>query len=219
MQKLIDIFSMGGPVMIPLAGLGFVGAIIFLERLLYLHKGQIRAVEFVSGIKTALKNRRLLEAITICDESFGPIPRIVKAALLNIEQPRGVMAQSVAVAAQNEFALIDRRVASVALVAKVAPLLGLLGTVVALLQSFYTMSKSGSYATAAEFSGYVYAALLSTAFGLLISISGWLAYSFLNSRVRALAHDIDLSANEILLFINRGMPENENLHLKGKDAK
>ena len=55
MQKLIDIFSMGGPVMIPLAGLGFVGAIIFLERLLYLHKGQIRAVEFVSGIKTALK--------------------------------------------------------------------------------------------------------------------------------------------------------------------
>ena len=192
MQKLIDIFSMGGPVMIPLAGLGFVGAIIFLERLLYLHKGQIRAVEFVSGIKTAL---------------------------LNIEQPRDVMAQSVAVAAQNEFALIDRRVASVALVAKVAPLLGLLGTVVALLQSFYTMSKSGSYATAAEFSGYVYAALLSTAFGLLISISGWLAYSFLNSRVRALAHDIDLSANEILLFINRGMPENENLHLKGKDAK
>ena len=77
MQKLIDIFSMGGPVMIPLAGLGFVGAIIFLERLLYLYKGQIRAVEFVSGIKTALKNRRLLEAITICDESFGPTPRIV----------------------------------------------------------------------------------------------------------------------------------------------
>lgn len=199
--------------------MAFIGVIIFIERLLYLHKGQIRAIEFVAGIKTALKNRRLLEAITICDESYGPIPRIVKIALLNSEQSREIMSQSVSVAAQNEFALIDRRVASVALVAKIAPLLGLMGTVVALLQIFYTMSKSGSYATVSEFSLFVYAALLSTAFGLFISILGWLAYSFLNSRVRALAHDIDLSANEILLFINRGMPENENLHMKGREGK
>ncbi len=205
--------------MVPLAALAFIGVIIFIERLLYLHKGQIRAIEFVAGIKTALKNRRLLEAITICDESYGPIPRIVKIALLNSEQSREIMSQSVSVAAQNEFALIDRRVASVALVAKIAPLLGLMGTVVALLQIFYTMSKSGSYATVSEFSLFVYAALLSTAFGLFISILGWLAYSFLNSRVRALAHDIDLSANEILLFINRGMPENENLHMKGREGK
>ena len=219
MEKILDIFRMGGPVMIPLAGLALIGAIIFIERLLYLHKGQIRTIEFVSGIKTALKNRRLLEAITICDESFGPVPRIVKTALLNCEQPRDVMSQSVSVAAQNEFALIDRRVASMALIAKIAPLLGLMGTVIALLQVFYTMSNSGSYATVSEFTMYVYAALLSTAFGLLISIFGWLAYSFLNSRVRALAHDIDLSANEIMLFIIRGMPEHENLHLKGKEAK
>lgn len=205
--------------MVPLAALAFIGVIIFIERLLYLHKGQIRAIEFVAGIKTALKNRRLLEAITICDESYGPIPRIVKIALLNSEQSREIMSQSVSVAAQNEFALIDRRVASVALVAKIAPLLGLMGTVVAMLQIFYTMSKSGSYATVSEFSLFVYAALLSTAFGLFISILGWLAYSFLNSRVRALAHDIDLSANEILLFINRGMPENENLHMKGREGK
>jgi len=205
--------------MIPLAGLAFVGAIIFLERLLYLHKGQIRAVEFVAGIKTALKSRRLLEALTICDESFGPIPRVVKTALLNCEQTSEIMSQSVSVAAQNEFALIDRRVSSVALIAKIAPLLGLMGTVLALLQMFYTASKSGSYATVAEFSMSVYAALLSTAFGLLIAIFGWVGYSFLNSRVRAIAHDIDWSANDIMLFIIRGMPENENLHLKGGEQK
>lgn len=219
MEKILDIFRMGGPMMIPLAALAFAGSLIFVERLLYLHKGQIRAREFVSGIKTALKNRRMLEALTICDESYGPIPRIVKTALLNAEQPREVMSQSVAVAAQNEFALIERRVASVALIAKIAPLFGLMGTVVALLQIFYTMSHSGSYATVSQFTLNVYAALLSTAFGLLISIFGWLGYSFLNSRVRALAHDIDFSANEIMLFILRGMPEHENLYLKGKEVK
>ncbi len=45
------------------------------------------------------------------------------------------------------------------------------------------------------------------------------SYSFLNSRVRALAHDIDFSANEIMLFILRGMPEHENLYLKGREEK
>ena len=161
MEKILDIFLTGGPMMVPLAALAFAGSLIFVERLLYLHKGQIRAREFVSGIKTALKNRRMLEALTICDESYGPIPRIVKTALLNSEQPRDVMSQSVAVASQNEFALIERRVASVALIAKIAPLLGLMGTVIALLQIFYTMSHSGSYATVSQFTAYVYAALLS----------------------------------------------------------
>lgn len=218
MEKIIHIFEMGGPMMIPLAAIGFVGFIIFFERLLYLHKGQIRAVEFVSGIKTALKNRRLLEALTICDESFGPVPRTVKTALLNCEETPDVMSQAVTAAAQNEFALIDRRVSSVALIAKISPLLGLMGTILALLQIFYKMGESGSYTTPSAFSIAIYNAILSSAFGLLIAIFGWIGYSFLNSRVRALAHDIDWSANDIMLFIIRGMPEKENLHLKGTQS-
>ncbi len=202
--------------MIPLMALAIVGATIFLERLLYLHKGQIKAVEFLSGIKTALKNRRLLEAVTICDETFGPVPRVVKAALINSEEKPDIMEQAVNAAAHNQFALIDRRVASLALVAKTAPLLGLLGTILGLLQIFYTMGESASYATAAELSMGIYNALLSSAFGLFTAILAWLAYSFLNSRVRALAHDIDWASNEILLFIERGMPENENLHMEGE---
>ena len=195
--------------MIPLTALAFIGAVIFLERLLYLHKGQIKAIEFVDGIKAALKKHRLLEAITICDETYGPIPRIIKTALINSEEKEEILGQAVSAAAQNEFALLDRRVSSIATIAKIAPIM-------ALLQVFYIMGQSGNYATASEFSMSVYNALISTAMGLFIAALGWLGYSFLNSRVRALAHDIDWSANEILLFIMRGMPADENLHLKGK---
>lgn len=216
MEKILNIFQMGGAMMIPLAVIAFIAIIIFLERFFYLHKGQISAVEFVDGIKAVLKKHRLLEAITICDESVGPVPRVVKVALLNCEQSDEIMSQSVNAAALNEFALIDRRVASVALIAKIAPLMGLMGTILSLLQIFYTMSKSGDYATVSQFSTYIYSALLSTAFGLLIAICGWVAYSFLNSRVRALAHDIDWAANDIMLFIIRKMPENEHLHIQGK---
>jgi len=215
MEKIINIFELGGPMMIPLAGIAFIGIIIFLERLLYLHKGQIRAVEFVAGIKEALKKRRLLEAVTICDETYGPIPRVVKAALINSEEPAEVMSQAVGAAAQKQFALIDRRVASVALIAKIGPLLGLMGTALALLQIFHTMGESASYATPAQFSMSVYNALISSVFGLFVSVIGWVGYSFLNSRVRALAHDIDWAANETILFVLRKMPVNENLHMEG----
>lgn len=202
--------------MAPLAGVAFVGAIIFLERLLYLHKGQIRASEFLSGIKAALKKRRLLEAITLCDESPGPVPRVIKAGLLSGESSKEEMALALESAALNEFALIERRVSSMALIAKISPIIGLLGTVVALLQTFYIMGESGGYAAASEFSSHVYNALLSSAFGLTIFIFAYLGYSFLNGRVRALAHDIEWTANEVMLFVARGMPENENLHMEGK---
>ncbi|PWM28213.1 MAG: MotA/TolQ/ExbB proton channel family protein [Verrucomicrobia bacterium] len=218
-ENILNVFQLGGPMMIPLAALGFVGVLIFTERLLYLHKGQIRAEEFVSGIKSILKKKRVLEALTLCDETVGPVPRVVKAALLSADESAEAMSQAVNAAAVNEFSLIERRVASVALVAKIAPLLGLMGTVVALLEMFYAMGQSGSYVSASEFSGQIYAALLSTATGLFICILGWLGYSFLNGRVRALAHDIEWAANETMLFILRGMPDNENLHMSPEGEK
>ncbi len=219
MDKLLNIFQIGGVMMIPLTALAVAAIIISLERFFYLHKGQIRAQEFVDGIKAVLKKKRLLEAITICDEGVGPIPRIVKTALINSEQSVDVMSQSVNAAALNEFAQIDKRVASIALIAKIAPLMGLMGTIISLLQIFHTMAQSGDYATASDFSAYVFSALLSTAFGLLIAIFGWISYSFLNGRVRAIAQDMDLAGNDIVLFIARKMPEDENLYIKGADKK
>ena len=202
--------------MIPLAGIAFVGILIFFERLFYLHRGQIRASEFVAGIKESLKKRRLLEALTICDDTPGPVPRVVKAVLLSSEGKKGEMEAAAEAAAINEFALIERRVASLALVAKIAPLAGLLGTVVALLEIFHEMGEKKGYAAASDFSIFVYNALLSSAFGLVICIFAYVGYSFLNGRVRALAHDIEWSANETVLFISRGMPEKENLRMGGK---
>ena len=59
MEKIADIFKLGGPMMIPLALLAFAGIIIFIERLLYLHKGQIRAVEFVRRCSILRKRPKL----------------------------------------------------------------------------------------------------------------------------------------------------------------
>lgn len=218
MQSLTNIFGLfevGGPTMYLLALLAFLMCVIFLERLLYLHRGKTHATEFVEGIKQSLKKHRLLEAITICDESFGPVPIVVKEALLNSENSPEIMSASVNSTAVNQFALLSRRVASLALIARIAPLVGLMGTVLALYQIFGTMGVAHDYVSYSEMAASVKQALVSTAFGLFVAVLSWLGYSFLNSKLKALAQDIDWAANETMLFIIRGQPEREDLYIKG----
>lgn len=204
--------------MVPIIAAGAVAGVIFLERFLYLHKSQIRATDFMDGIKTPLKAGRLLEALTICDETPCPVSRVVKAALLNGKNGRAVIVDSIRAAALLELPLLQRRLSSIVLIAKIAPIMGLMGTVLALLEIFAGIGRSGSYFTAAEFSAQIYNALVSTAAGLLLCLVSWVMYAFLLGKVRAIAHDIDWSANEMTLFLEKGSPEDEGLRIPGKES-
>ncbi|MDX8416104.1 MotA/TolQ/ExbB proton channel family protein [Intestinicryptomonas porci] len=216
MEKLLNIFYAGGPMMVPIVLSAFVVALLFLERFLYLHKGQIKAVDFVDGLKNSLKDGRLTEALTICEETPCPVSRVVKAALLTCESGRTVIVDSVRAAALLELPMLQRRISSIMLIAKIAPLMGMIGTVLALLQIFNKISETGSYFTVDIFSAQIYNALVSTVAGLLLCLTAWVMYALLLGRVRAIAHDIDWAANEMVLFIEKGMPENEGLRLLEK---
>ena len=219
LDKFLNILDAGGPMMFPLIVVALFAFIIFVERYFYLHKAQIGAVNFVEGIKTPLKNRRLLEAVTICDETPCPLSRVIKSALLNHDQAREIIVRALNASALLELPLLQRRISSLVLIAKIAPIMGLMGTIIAFVEVFRKMGHSGSYLSAAELSMQIYNALISTGAGLLICMTAWIAYALVRGKARAIAHDIDWSANEILLFIERGMPENEGLRIRGEEQK
>ena len=73
----------GGPVMYPLLFVSVLGFVLFIERALFLHKGQIGTEDFLSGIKNLVGKKRLVEALTLCEDTPGPMARIVKSALLH----------------------------------------------------------------------------------------------------------------------------------------
>ena len=217
MGDIIKTMQLGGPVMIPLLILAFAGFVIFAERMLYLHKGQIKAVEFLTGIKSALKNKRLIEALTICNEAPGPVARIVKAVLLHCERTPDEMRQAALSAGLLEIPLLQRRIPSVALIAKLSPVIGLIGTVLAMLKCFQIMRQSGPYADITLFSGQIYNALISTAVGLMFFVIFWLFYNVLHGKMRAIIHDMEWASAELILFIAKGMPQNENIYLDSDD--
>ena len=199
----LSLFREGGLMMWPIMFLALVGIVIFVERVLYLHKGQIRTDTFITGIKNLLEKDRVVEALTVCEETPGPVAAVIKAAILNrdkgVEQIRGAIQG----AAIIQIPALERRVGSMAAIARVAPLLGLLGTVLGMVDALFGIHAGGAYANMGTVSGGFASALISTAFGLAIAAMAQLAFHFLSGRVRALVSDMEYAGHEItqsLLF-------------------
>ncbi|HVS51443.1 MAG TPA: MotA/TolQ/ExbB proton channel family protein [Opitutaceae bacterium] len=196
-----NLFARGGPMIWVLLALGALGVMLFIERALYLHRGQIRAKAFLDGIKNILAKRRLVEALTVCEETPGPVAAVVKAALLHADEPADAMRFHVQEAAVVELPALERRLGSIAALAQVAPLVGLLGTIMGMIATFWTFNKGGNYATAGALSGGMWQALLATAGSLMLAIPAHLAHHFLTGRVRAIVRDVEWSGNEIMKYL------------------
>jgi biopolymer transport protein ExbB len=196
-----SIFAKGGPIVWVLLALGLLGLMLFIERTLYLHRGHIGAKAFVDGIKNILAKRRLVEALTVCEETPGPVAAVAKAALLHADDSAEAMRFHVQEAAIVELPALERRLGSIAAIAQVAPLVGLLGTVLGLILTFQGFEQGGPYATASVISGGMWRALIGLAGSLMLAIPAHLAHHFLSGRVRAIVRDIEWSGNEIMKYL------------------
>jgi biopolymer transport protein ExbB len=189
----------GGPMIGVLLALGLLFLVLFIERTLYLRRGQIRSTAFMSGIKNILDKRRLVEAITVCEETPGPVAAVVKAALLHADDDADAMRFHVQEAAVVELPALERRLGAIAAIGQVAPLVGLLGTILGWITTFFAFQKD--YMAASALSHGMWQALLSTAGGLMLAIPAHLGYHFLSGRVRAIVRDMEWAGNDIMRYL------------------
>ena len=197
----LSILEKGGPIMWVLLLMSLISFIIFIERVLFLHRGQIRSSEFVTGIKNIVRKQRLVEALTLCEETPGPVPSLVKASLLHFGEQEEKIRYEIQEAALVEIPVLEKRLGTLVAMAKSAPLVGLLGTVLGLAQTFYKMEQGGNYSAAIVLSNGMWQSLITTACGLAIAVLTYLGFHFLHGRVRALVRDMEWSGNEMLKFI------------------
>jgi biopolymer transport protein ExbB len=196
-----SLFLDGGPMMFVVLLVAVVALVIFIERTLFLHRSQIRSKQFIEGIKNALGKRRIVEALTLCEEAPGPVPSVVKAALLNATEDADKMRFAVQESAVVEIPSLERRLGSLAALGQIVPLIGLLGTILGMISTFHAFMQGGQYATAHALAGGMWQALLTTAASLIVAMPIHLAYHFLNGRVRALVRDVEWSGNEIMQYL------------------
>ena len=198
-----SVFAQGGPVMWLLVALGLAALVVFVERTLFLHRAQIRSTEFLNGIKNLLQKDRQMEALTLCEETPGPVAKLVKAGLRHANDDEPALRFAVQEAALAELPVLERRISALAAIAQIAPLFGLLGTLLGMIKTFWLFNQGGNYATPAVLSGGMWEALLTAAAGLAVAIPAHLGRHFLAGRVRALVQDMEWTGNELMRYLLR----------------
>ncbi|HLF56809.1 MAG TPA: MotA/TolQ/ExbB proton channel family protein [Thermoanaerobaculia bacterium] len=188
----------GGPVMWPLLAFSVLGLAVAIERFFALRKARVNVNEFLAKVRKALMvNRSLRDAVKICEQYQGPVASVMKAGLLKFGQPKEDIEKTIENAALFEMGRLERGLSVLATTANVAPLLGFLGTVTGMINSFDALAKQGLSNPAAVASG-ISEALITTAAGLIIAIPVQLAYNYYMTRINKFVRDIETAANMLI---------------------
>ncbi len=185
-MNVYDLFQQGGPLMWVILAASVVGVFFFFERLYTLQRGRVLPRPFVDRIRGMVSKGKAEGALLLCEENGSSIALMMAAALrafLRGKDRRDIKEQ-VEEVGNREVAHLDRNVEIVGTVASITPLLGLLGTVVGMIQVFqrFVDAYSAGQATPDVFAQGIWTALITTAFGLMIAIPMLILYKFLQGR-------------------------------------
>ncbi len=178
-----------------------VAIAVVIERLLHYHRAQINSTEFLIGVKNVLKRDNVVEALSICDATPGPVARLVKAAILARDRGRDGVREALEEAGLMEVPRLEQKLNLLATIAQISPLMGLLGTVMGFIRIYMVMEEQGQYAQGGMLSGGIWQALICTAAGLAVSIVAYAAYNYLVSRVNSIVLDMEKTSTEVLNLV------------------
>src|SRR2546428_3969743 len=178
-----------------------VAIVVFIERFLHFHRAQINSTEFLNGVRNVLKRDNVVEALSICDATPGPVARLVKTAILNRDQSRERVREALEEAGLAEVPRLEEKLNLLATIAQIAPLLGLLGTVMGFIQTFALMEDKGLGAHIGDLSTGVWKALICAAAGLAVAIPAHAGYNYLVSRVNSIVLDMERAATDIVNIV------------------
>lgn len=196
--SLIKLFNDGGPMMYPLLALSLVGLIFIIERFFALRAAKTNVNEFLAKIrKSLIVNRSVKQATKVCEDYSGPVSSIMKAGLLKFGHPKDEVEKTIENAALFEIGRFEKNMVWLATVANVAPLMGFLGTVAGMINSFDALAEAGLSNPGLVASG-ISEALITTAAGLAIAIPVQLAYNFFMNKINKFVRDVETSTNMLL---------------------
>jgi len=207
MLTLPVLLSYGGAVLWVLLIASAVAVAVFVERFLYCHRAQINSTEFLNGVRTVLKRNNVVEALSICDATPGPVARLVKVAILSRDQGRERVREALEEAGAVEVPRLEEKLNLLATIAQLSPLVGLFGTVLGFIKMFADMQAKGLSAHVGDLSAGVWQALICTAAGLAVAIPAHAAYNYLVSRINSIVLDMERSATEIVHIVAEGGDE------------
>lgn len=172
---------------------------IFIERILHLKKSEIDTNAFLIQLRKSINDGNIVEAVQTCEMTGGTIANIVKAGLAKHNRGKEEIEHAMEISGLIEVAQLEKNAKILSIIAHIAPLIGLLGTVLGFIQAFSEMRMSGLVDISATRIGEAMEyALVTTAAGLVVAIPSVLAYNYIVSRVEGFVLDMQTTSSDIV---------------------
>jgi biopolymer transport protein ExbB len=190
---VIEFIQQGGAVMYILLAASILSLTIIFERAWSLRRSIVIPLADVQKIETAVRTGDVKEAMQVCQHNNTAMSRILWVSLANRGVKRSVLKEILEEAGRQEVAHMDRFIGVLGVIAAITPLLGLLGTVIGMIEVFQQISLVG-VGKADALAGGISKALNTTAFGLSVAIPSMVAYRYYEARVDRFVLEIEQHA-------------------------
>ncbi len=221
-RNLLQMFHDGGLMMYPIALCSFVLTVFTFERFISLRSGRVIPRPFVKRLIEQLQQGQIdrEEALELCERNPSPIAAILAAAVKKYGRSAVEVEQAVLDAGERESNLLRRNMRLLNAISNVSPLLGLLGTVLGMIQAFNDIASAQAMGRPDLLAGGISQALLTTAAGLLVAIPAYLIYMFFLGRTDKLVMEMDSYAQRLVEVVSaEGLQENDSTRTRSRARK
>lgn len=191
----------GGPVFWILAILAVVAVVTYFERLIDLRRAQIDCQDFLDGVINVLDAGNVDEALAICEDTPAPVAQVVATAIRHRVGSARQLRDAVDSQGRAEVGRLDRRLAALAIIAQIAPALGLLGTIIGFIKTVMAANSQELVSRADLLDGSM-EALVSAALGLVVAIPATVMYGSLRVRLDRTIVELEAAASRIVGYLS-----------------
>lgn len=170
------------------------------ERWLYFRKASIDSEKFFDKIRNAIKNEGIEQAVSICNSSISPLAAVVKSGLIESKDNPRAAAEMMDAVAMEQRTKLEKNLNVLGTLGNIAPLIGLFGTVVGIIQAFRALAMAGS-AGPSVISAGIAEALVTTASGLVVAIPAVIFYNYFLRKVGTVMTEIESVSKKLLIML------------------
>lgn len=202
-MSLWELFTKGGWLMWPLLILGGITIFIFVERYLAIRKASVMDMNFMNRIRDYISDGKIRSAIDLCRKTNTPIARMIEKGIGRIGRPMGDIQSAIENVANLEVSKLENGLPFLATIAGGAPMIGFLGTVLGMVQTFMDMSAAGGTVDMSLLAGGMYVAMVTTVAGLIVGIPAYFGYNYLVARIEKLVFQMEANSIAFMDILNQ----------------
>ena len=199
--------GVGGPMFWVLVALAALAVITYFDRMIDLRRARMDYEDFLKGVFNVLDSGNDEEALSICEDVSAPVARVVATAIRHRNGSARILRESVDSQGRAEVGRLDRRLATLAIIAQIAPAVGLLGTVIGFIRTVLAANSQELVSRADLLTGSM-EALVSAAVGLFVGILATVMYGSLRVRLDRTVVELEAAASQVVGYLS-AMKEKE----------